>query len=156
MVLTLQQDIELSDKKINKKKRIGYNGNGQRDPDLPKRPLNPYLIFCDMEKDKFKKQAEAESKTIDLSKTLGEAWKNLGQEGRQPYVDIYNEDKERYQREMTEYEANSNKKAKTDEDVKSEQPEELPLKEEEKEESLISATPQVDTEKTESPKSETG
>lgn len=65
-----------------------------------------------MEKEKFKKEAEAEGKQIDLSRTLGEAWKNLNEEDRKPYYDIYHEDKERYSREMKVYESNKPKKAK--------------------------------------------
>lgn len=70
------------------------------------------ISFCELEKEKFKKEAEAEGKQIDLSKTLGEAWKQLSEEDRKPYYDIYNEDKERYSKEMAIYEANKPKKAK--------------------------------------------
>ncbi|ODV73274.1 Nhp10p [Cyberlindnera jadinii NRRL Y-1542] len=83
-----------------------------RDPDLPKRPLNPYLVFCDMEKERIKKEAEAEGKDIDLSKTLGELWRSMSLDDRKPYVKVYNEDKERYQRQMSEYESRNPKKQK--------------------------------------------
>lgn len=43
---------------------------------------------------------------------MGEAWKQLSEEDRKPYYDIYNEDKERYAKEMAIYEANKPKKAK--------------------------------------------
>ncbi|CCH45452.1 putative transcription factor [Wickerhamomyces ciferrii] len=59
-----------------------------------------------------------EGKQIDLSKTLGEAWKQLSSEAKEPYYNIYNEDKDRYAREMKTYEANKNKKIKIEKDDK--------------------------------------
>ncbi|KAH3679501.1 hypothetical protein WICMUC_000946 [Wickerhamomyces mucosus] len=117
-------DIEISDKKAsNKKRKLGSNNsnsgnqhsssNGinsnisapkERDPDLPKRPLNPYLIFCELEKENFKKRAEVEGKQIDLSKTLGEAWKSMDNEAKTKYNEIYNKEKLKYNEEMKLYE----------------------------------------------------
>ncbi|KAH3683286.1 hypothetical protein WICPIJ_005756 [Wickerhamomyces pijperi] len=114
-------DLEVNDGKDITKKRKLNNGSGvgsslspssegtlasarERDPDLPKRPLNPYLIFCDMEKDNFKKKAESEGKSIDLSKTLGEAWKLLTDDDKKEYNSIYREEKKKYNEEMKLYE----------------------------------------------------
>lgn len=58
-----------------------------------------------MEKEKYKKSSESDgSRVADLSKVLGEAWKNLGEEGRQYYVDIYNKNKEQYNKDLETYE----------------------------------------------------
>jgi non-histone protein 10 len=67
-----------------------------------------------MEKDRLKREAEAEGKEIDLSKTLGEIWRSMDAEKRQPYVDIFNEDRERYNKQMNEYENRNTKKQKVD------------------------------------------
>lgn len=76
-----------------------------RDPLLPKRPTNAYLIFCDAAKERVRKELEERSPgaATDLSKALTEAWKNLNADLRKPYYKLYEEDRDRYQREMTEY-----------------------------------------------------
>lgn len=98
--------------KRGKKGKIGQstsNGSARaqrvRDPDLPKRPTNAYLIFCEMEKERIKQEIEAKTPGVvnDLSKTLTEAWKNLGDEERKPYYKLYEDDRDRYQREMVIY-----------------------------------------------------
>ena len=39
-------------------------------------------------------------KTFDLTKVMAEKWRDLDEEGRQHYFKIYEDDKERYLREM--------------------------------------------------------
>lgn len=69
-----------------------------------------------MEKDRLKREAEAEGKEIDLSKTLGEVWRNMTTEEKLPYVEVYNKDKTRYAEEMHEYESRNPKKQKISND----------------------------------------
>lgn len=93
--------------------RAGSSTNGStgstakvRDPDLPKRPTNAYLIFCDMEKDRIRQEIEDKNPgaaVTELSKTITEAWNNLDEEGRAPYFRLYQDDRERYHREMSVY-----------------------------------------------------
>lgn len=71
-----------------------------RDPDLPKRPTNAYLIFCEMEKERIKL---GDPNASDISRSMTEAWKNLSEEDRRPYFKLYEDDRIRYQREMAEY-----------------------------------------------------
>lgn len=100
----------------------GNSGNGSaraqriRDPDLPKRPTNAYLIFCEMEKERIKQELEEKNPgaTMELSKSLTEAWKNLEDEKRKPYYELYEEDRDRYQREMSVY----NQKKQIEEELK--------------------------------------
>ncbi|KAI5966087.1 NHP10 [Candida margitis] len=76
-----------------------------RDPDLPKRPTNAYLLFCEQEKERLRQQQQEdpENNTRDLSKAMTEAWKGLSEEDRKPFYKLYEEDRVRYQREMAEY-----------------------------------------------------
>lgn len=69
-----------------------------RDPNMPKRPTNAYLLFCEMNKEKMR-----ENGSQDVSKDLTEAWKSLNEQDRKPYYKLYNEDRERYQKEMQIY-----------------------------------------------------
>lgn len=87
------------------------NGNSSarvqriRDPDLPKRPTNAYLIFCEVEKEKIKQDLDKDScgSGTELSKALIESWKSLNDEERRPYYKLYEDDRERYQKEMSAY-----------------------------------------------------
>lgn len=76
-----------------------------RDPNLPKRPTNAYLIFCELEKERMKQSTGDNSlaSITELGKSLVEAWKNLDEEARKPYHKIFEEDKERYKQEMMAY-----------------------------------------------------
>lgn len=69
-----------------------------RDPNMPKRPTNAYLIFCEMNKEKMR-----ENGSQDVTRDLTEAWKSLSEDDRKPYYELYNEDRERYHKEMEIY-----------------------------------------------------
>ncbi|KAK9235179.1 hypothetical protein V1525DRAFT_410741 [Lipomyces kononenkoae] len=77
----------------------------QRDPNAPKRPQNAYIIFCDHEKERVRAQLESSQpgETFDLTKAMAEAWRDLGDEGRKPYYELYDAEKARYNREMEAY-----------------------------------------------------
>ncbi|ODV79041.1 non-histone protein 10, partial [Suhomyces tanzawaensis NRRL Y-17324] len=83
----------------------GVKAQKVRDPDLPKRPTNAYLIFCELEKDRIKQENEIRNPGVanDLSKSMTEAWKNLDEEERKPYYKLYEDDRTRYQTEMLAY-----------------------------------------------------
>ncbi|AGO12352.1 AaceriAEL005Cp [[Ashbya] aceris (nom. inval.)] len=76
----------------------------KRDPNLPKRPTNAYLLFCEMNKEKIRHEHAANN--VDMTKVLPEIWKNMDEEAKKPYYDLYNADRLRYQREMTAYSQN--------------------------------------------------
>lgn len=42
----------------------------------------------------------------ELTKALGAAWQQLDDEGRKPYVEMYEQDKTRYEQEKEDYIAN--------------------------------------------------
>ncbi|KAG7853534.1 hypothetical protein KL941_000584 [Ogataea angusta] len=92
---------------VAKKKRGANTLKKQRlkDPTIPKRPTNAYLIFCEMEKERVKKQIESKDPGVpsDLSKAMTEAWRNLDDVSRKPYYELYEQDRLRYQREIKEY-----------------------------------------------------
>ncbi|GME79272.1 unnamed protein product [[Candida] boidinii] len=76
-----------------------------KDPTIPKRPTNAYLIFCEMEKEKLKKEIELKNPgvSVDLSRAMTDAWKKLDEESRKPYYELYERDRARYHREIEEY-----------------------------------------------------
>lgn len=79
--------------------------NRIRDPNLPKRPTNAYLIFCEIEKERIRQESGENNLAMfqDLGKSLTEKWKSLDEEAKKPYHKLYDEDKERYKNEMEAY-----------------------------------------------------
>lgn len=73
-----------------------------RDPSLPKRPQNAYIIFCDTERESVKRKLEEAHPdgNFDVNKVLSEKWKSLGAAGRHDYHELYKKDRLRYAREM--------------------------------------------------------
>ena len=76
----------------------------KRDPNLPKRPTNAYILFCEMNKDKVKEMNE----NADMTRLMAEIWNGLDEEAKKPYYDLYNEGRQKYEQEMSTY---SKKKA---------------------------------------------
>ncbi|KAK9465502.1 hypothetical protein V1512DRAFT_265626 [Lipomyces arxii] len=76
-----------------------------RDPNAPKRPQNAYIIFCDHEKERVRAQLDETQpgENYDLTRAMAEAWRDLGDEGRKPYYEMYDAEKARYNREMQAY-----------------------------------------------------
>lgn len=90
-----------------KKRSYGTSAAKRRlkDPNLPKRPTNAYLLFCELEKDNVRKEMDEKypGVTTDMSKALTETWKNLDAKARKPFYELYEKDKIRYQNELKEY-----------------------------------------------------
>jgi non-histone protein 10 len=76
-----------------------------RNPNLPKRPQNAYIIFCEVEKDRVRNELEhiQPGEPFDLTKAMAEAWKDLDPKGKSPFYALYEDDKIRYYREMAAY-----------------------------------------------------
>lgn len=86
-----------------------------RDPNLPKRPTNAYLMFCEKEKERIKadhEQRQSGRPVTEIARLLTDAWKTLDEDERKPYIKLYEEDRERYRREMLTY--NRNKQSERD------------------------------------------
>jgi HMG (high mobility group) box len=75
-----------------------------RDPNAPKRPTNPFLRFCEQERDNVR-ALHGGDENFDLTKAMGQAWHGLDDEQKQPYKEAFNEDQKRYKEDMVVYEA---------------------------------------------------
>lgn len=81
-----------------------------RDPGMPKRPTNAYLMFCERERENIRADIERKNPgqpIVDFPKLLTEIWRGMNESERMPYWKLFLEDRERYQLEMQIY---SNKK----------------------------------------------
>ena len=75
-----------------------------RDPNAPKRPTNPFLRFCEQERDNVR-ALHGSDENFDLTKAMGQAWHGLDEDQKKPYKDAFNEDQKRYKEDMAVYEA---------------------------------------------------
>jgi hypothetical protein len=75
-----------------------------RDPNAPKRPTNPFLRFCEQERDNVR-ALHGTDENFDLTKAMGQAWHGLDEDQKKPYKNAFNEDQKRYKEDMAVYEA---------------------------------------------------
>ena len=64
----------------------GKKSKRKRDPSFPKRPLTAYNLFCEAVRPTIL-QDNGSINPVDVSKTLGKMWKNVGE----PVGEVYRE-----------------------------------------------------------------
>ncbi|KAG9449128.1 hypothetical protein H6P81_009093 [Aristolochia fimbriata] len=87
------EDEEGSKKRKQKKKK---------DPNAPKRAMSGFMFFSQTERDPLKKDNPGLSFT-DVGRALGEKWKKMSAEEREPFERRAREDQKRYKEEMAGY-----------------------------------------------------
>jgi len=102
---------ESSDDKKKKKRKAPVKK--PRDPDAPKNKTNAFMFFQKEQREKIKKENPNLKGVPDLAKKMGEIWRGMSEKEKQPYTDLAEKDKERYDREMEVY-----KKKQEDKDKK--------------------------------------
>lgn len=91
-----EKELEKSVKEFKGEKKL------KRDPDAPKGAKNAYLFFCADNRDEVKEENPSLN-TKDISKKLGEMWKDVDEELKAEYQEKAKQDKERYERELEDY-----------------------------------------------------
>ena len=74
----------------------------KKDPNAPEKWNTSYIIFCNEQREKLKRENSSLSAT-EMTKHFGQLWKSLSEGDKKRYEEISQKDKERYQREMKEY-----------------------------------------------------
>eukprot|EP00124_Ichthyophonus_hoferi_P001680 Ihof_evm8s94 gene=Ihof_evmTU8s94 len=74
----------------------------EKDPHAPKRPANAFFMYCQHHR------AAAQEEFTDLrhpeiTKILGQRWQQMSEQEKQPYFDMYENDKTRYARDLKQY-----------------------------------------------------
>ena len=77
-----------------------------KDPKAPKRALSAWIIYTNELRSKFKADNPDKS-TTELTTLMSQEWRNMTDEDKKKYTDLAIVDKERYMKEMDEYESNS-------------------------------------------------
>jgi hypothetical protein len=84
-------------------KKLSPSKKEKRDPDAPKPVKNAFILFCS-EKRAEVKEEEPDMKPTDITKKLGEMWREMDDEDKEEFQEKVKKDKERFENEMEEYE----------------------------------------------------
>ncbi|KAJ2787136.1 non-histone protein [Coemansia interrupta] len=74
----------------------------EKDPHAPKRPANAFVMYCQDERPNIRKKGTDLSYS-EMTKAMGQKWKNLPQEEKKKYYDLYERGMFRYQQELEVY-----------------------------------------------------
>tara|TARA_B100000674_G_C37879030_1_gene933385 strand:+ start:1044 stop:1472 length:429 start_codon:yes stop_codon:yes gene_type:complete len=92
---------ELCDKFLDKSVKL----KAKKDPNKPKKAKTSYMFFTN-EKRKDVQDKYPELKMGDISKKLGELWKEISEEDKEKYRELSDHDRNRYEEELEQYHNN--------------------------------------------------
>jgi len=102
----LRLPLKLKKKKTSKKKKTPV------DPNAPKKPLNAYILWS-RENRKIIAGKHPNSTGKKINKLCGKYWRELPEDEKKPYKDQWTSDKERYVKELSEYQKKKKTEKKT-------------------------------------------
>ena len=73
-----------------------------KDENAPKRPKSAYMFFSEKKRAEIREE-QPDLKMTEISKVIGERWKEVSPESKAKYVKKAEKDKERYQEELKDY-----------------------------------------------------
>jgi len=82
-----------------------------KDPKAPKRGLSAWIIFTNEQRPIFKEN-NPESSTTELTTLMSQEWKKMTDEDKKKYTDLAIVDKQRYMKEMEEYDTSDSENEK--------------------------------------------
>jgi len=95
-----------ADKQRYKLEKAQYTGPWQipwkrakKDPDAPKRPMSAFLYYSQQKRSLIKQQNPG-LKNTEISRVLGQMWKNAAPEERTPHIDHEKAEREKYKAQM--------------------------------------------------------
>lgn len=95
-------DVAAKDKERYMIEKASYTGPWQvpwkrakKDPSAPKRPMSAFLYFSQGKRTLLKKQ-HPEMKNTEVSRLLGEMWRNAPDSERRPHIDKEKEERDKY------------------------------------------------------------
>ena len=108
-------DVALKDKQRFLVEKASYTGPWQvpwkrvkKDPAAPKRPMSAFLYFSLGRRTRIRTE-NPDMKNTEVSRILGEMWRNLSDEDRQPFVDQEKSEREKYKVVIAEWRENEAK-----------------------------------------------
>ncbi len=91
--------------------------NKKKDKDSLKKNKSSYIFFCSSKREEVKNNNDGISNT-EITIKLAQLWKQLSDEDKKPFEDLAQQDKLRYNNEMTEY-TEKNKNSEVESKIKS-------------------------------------
>ena len=83
-------------------------GHQNRSPDAPKRAMSPFLYFSNEKRQEMQK-CNPDLKVTDISAKLGEIWRDMTDEQKEPYVKKSAADRDRYHKEQEVFKSKNSK-----------------------------------------------
>lgn len=84
----------------------------EKDPNKPKRPLTAFMRYSSTRRSKIRSDDPTKS-MIEISKIIGEEWRNLSVVDKRPYHDSATKDHEEYRIAKEKYDASKPKRPRT-------------------------------------------
>lgn len=113
-------DVALKDKQRYMVEKATYTGPWQvpwkrarKDPSAPKRPMSAFLYFAQGRRTKIKSE-NPDMKNTEISRILGDIWRNASEEERRPYMEKEREEREKYKVAVAEWKEESDAKREAD------------------------------------------
>jgi len=114
-------DEDSSDDDAPLKKQKKAKKKKKKDPNAPKKNMTAFLIFSNAERPKVMEENK-EAGVAGWGKILGEKWKALSEEEKEPWQEKAKEDKARYEEEMEKYKAEKAARVAAGEESPDEEP----------------------------------
>jgi len=89
------------------KKTDGKRGKRLKDPNAPKKPQSAYFLFAGDRRPKLK-ETHPDKKITDLSKLLGNEWKEMSESDKKKWDEKAKQFKSKYDKDMEEYKKTDN------------------------------------------------
>jgi len=103
----VKQEVTSEPKEKKSKKLKVERDSVSRDPNLPKRPQNPFFQFCKEQRDNVAEQVLAaegiQLSKKELTKLLAQKWNELSLDEKQVYNDKFEEERIHYNIKMADY-----------------------------------------------------
>ncbi|KAI8855342.1 high mobility group box domain-containing protein [Chytridium lagenaria] len=85
-----------------KAKSTKVSSRKKKDPNAPKKPMSPYLIWSNENRARIKEE-NPDAGFGDIGKLLGAEWKQVGESEKEAYKKMADKDKARYEKEVKTY-----------------------------------------------------
>jgi hypothetical protein len=111
------EDVAAKDKERYMVEKASYTGPWQipykrvkKDPSAPKRPMSAFLLFSQGRRRKVKEENPGVRKNTEISRLLGELWRQSTDEERKPFIEKEKELREKYKAVLALWKENDDKR----------------------------------------------
>lgn len=92
----------------------------KKDPSAPKRPMSAFLYYSQVKRSSIKEKYKG-MKNTEISRVLGQMWKNASQEERAPFISREKEERDKYKIKMAKWRQEDANRKEAQREVEAEQ-----------------------------------